>query len=199
MKNPLSAEGLDTTTDVANYNYGQLKDATDDTSQDGTVIDKVLLADIRTAFMRAVRLTGIPINDQFDTENSSQLFDALKKALPNDSGWIEVTNFNAGCTQGSDLAADTGFGKLRVRRVNEIVFITGGFYCNGEGGGFTLPASILFNPELNVRKQLITSNLNNTTTVYPFTIDTDGVVVISGGFTAGNYYFNTSFPIDPTI
>lgn len=76
MKNPLSADGLDTATDVENYHYGQLKDATDDTSQDGTVIDKVLLADIRTAFMRAVRLTGIPINDQFDTENSSQLFDA---------------------------------------------------------------------------------------------------------------------------
>lgn len=76
MKDPLSAEGLDTTTDVTNYNYGQLKDATDDTSQDGTVIDKNLLADIRTVFMRAVRLTGIHINNIFDTENSSQLFDA---------------------------------------------------------------------------------------------------------------------------
>lgn len=199
MKDPLSAEGLDTTTDVTNYNYGQLKDATDDTSQDGTVIDKNLLADIRTVFMRAVRLTGISINNIFDTENSSQLFDALKKALPNDSGWIEVTSFNPGCTQGSDLDAVTGYGKLRVRRVNEIVYITGGFYCNGIGGGFTLPESILFNPNSNVRMQLITSNLNNTTTSYPFTIDMDGAVEISGGFTVGNYYFNTSFPIDPTI
>ena len=118
MKNPLSAEGLDTTTDVTNYNYGQLKDATDDTSQDGTVIDKNLLADIRTVFMRAVRLTGIPINNIFDTENSSQLFDALKKAINEDSGWVEVTEFETGNTTGDDASN----GKLRVRKINNIVY-----------------------------------------------------------------------------
>lgn len=198
MKDPKLATRLDLS-DTLNYDNGKLKDATTPTAKDGTLINSWLLSDIRTVFTRAVKIAGTVFSGNFDTDNSSQLFDALKKALPNDSGWIEITSFNTGCTQGSDEDAVTGYGKLRVRRVNEIVYITGGFYCNGIGGGFTLPASILFNPNSKVRMQLITSNLNNTTTSYPFTIDVNGAVEISGGFNAGNYYFNTSFPIDPTI
>ena len=194
MKNPLSAEGLDTTTDVTNYNYGQLKDATDDTSQDGTVIDKNLLADIRTVFMRAVRLTGIPINNIFDTENSSQLFDACFGTTK-----VPITTFHNGVTGGSTGAyrdpvmiwKENGGKTLRIE----------GWIKQGTTGTndalFSIPADYNSTKEHYIAAHGDNIDHPSGTLLYNGIL---GIVTtiakISGTLNDVNHYINASIPLD---
>ena len=85
MKDPKLATRLDLS-DTLNYDNGKLKDATTPTAKDGTLINSWLLSDIRTVFTRAVKIAGTVFSGNFDTDNSSQLFDALKKT----HAWIDI-------------------------------------------------------------------------------------------------------------
>ena len=191
MKDPKLATRLDLS-DTLNYDNGKLKDATTPTAKDGTLINSWLLSDIRTVFTRAVKIAGTVFSGNFDTDNSSQLFDALKKAINEDSGWVEVTEFETGNTTGDDAAN----GKLRVRKINNIVYITGSYNETGTNG-FTLPVG--FRPDVSVGYRTITVLRSGDYTIHPKTIDASGNVYELGGTTAALYYFNAFFPIDPTI
>ena len=194
MKNPLSAEGLDTTTDVTNYNYGQLKDATDDTSQDGTVIDKNLLADIRTVFMRAVRLTGIPISNIFDTENSSQLFDACFGTTK-----VPITTFYNSVVGGSSAPSilkkpvrtwkENGGKTLRIE----------GWFSGGNTGAldnlFELPDG--YNSAVTVNIMAMTDSEDHIEGSISFSAGTvTANKKISGTLGDVNHYINASIPIE---
>ena len=192
MKLFTEATNLDLT-DPANHPNGQLKDATTTTAKDGTRINKTLLADIRTVFTRALKLTGIVPDGNFDTDNSSQLFDVMKKAITEDSGWVEVTDFESGNTTGND----NSFGKLRVRRLNNIVHVTGSYNQNGPGNGFTLPEA--FWPDNAVGYRYISGNRSLSIQNWSFEISSIGGCFVPGGLDSGIYYFNASFPIDPTV
>jgi len=81
--------------------------------------------------------------------------------------------------------------------LNGNVYITGGYQQGVGSVGFTLP--IGFWPSDNVRARLIMANYQGTSTSIPFDVETDGRVLVYGGLDVGVYYFNTFFPIDPTI
>ena len=194
MKNPLSAEGLDTTTDVTNYNYGQLKDATDDTSQDGTVIDKNLLADIRTVFMRAVRLTGIPINNIFDTENSSQLFDACFGTTK-----VPITTFYNGVVGGASASSILKYPVRTWKENGGKTLRIEGWFSGGNTGAldnlFELPDG--YNSAVTVNIMAMTDSEDHIEGSISFSAGTVTTnKKISGTLGDVNHYINASIPIE---
>ena len=136
MKLFTEATNLDLT-DPTNYQNGQLKDATTTTAKDGTRINKTLLADIRTVFTRALKLSGIVPNGNFDTDNSSQLFDALKKSISTDGSWVStgIAYVNGSAQDVSNLLKyniSDGGKKLNIKGT----VILGGATWNGSNENF---------------------------------------------------------------
>lgn len=178
-------------TDPANNPNGTIKDATSSTSNDGTLANKIYEADRYAFFQKCVRESGITPNSQFDNEtNGYQLFEAIQKALLEDSGWVAVTDFGDNAN-GSDAI----FGEMRVRKLNGFVEVSGSFVQSGTTNGFYLPVG--YRPEGVNEQNIVGGAIANNPQV--FAVDQTGNVYLPGGISPATYVFNSKFPLNPTI
>lgn len=171
-------------TEPAKYPDGRIKDGI----TDGTKAGEEVVGDFYQVFLKAMRDAGITPNGLPDNEtNGWQMFDAMKIAFAGDSGWVEVTDLADGNTTGDDA----GYGKLRCRRLNGMVYITGSYIQGTGNNGFTLPLG--YRPIKPLFNKLPSSDGSG------FIVNDIGRVYFAGGISAGTYSFNCSFPIDPTV
>lgn len=126
MKDFSSITRLDTST--PGYASGKPKNATSETSKDGTVINDIYLNDQYQFFAKCVRDSGIVPSGDFDNGDTIyQLFTAVQKALLDDSGWL---------TSGVIFATGIGIGSFRYKRSNGFIYMEGTITNNSfqEGG-----------------------------------------------------------------
>lgn len=187
MKLFTEATNLDLT-DPTNHPNGQLKDATNTTAKDGTRINKTLLADIRTVFTRALKLTGIVPNGNFDTDNESQLFDACFGTAK-----VPITTFYNGVESGDSV----GLNALRCWKENggKTIRIEGWISMEGTQNSqdiFILPAGFAIQNDFSL--MAIGYTVNQADSRIHFKADSQKFFLY--GTLSAIAYINWSIPID---
>ena len=186
MKDPKLATRLDLS-DTLNYDNGKLKDATTPTAKDGTLINSWLLSDIRTVFTRAVKIAGTVFSGNFDTDNSSQLFDALKVAITGQSDWEEITSFDGNSTQNPNPSEDD----LMIRLNGGYVEIFGVYYQGTTGNGFNGPAKYV---PAKTKYRMIRADIG--TGEISMSIDGGNAkVYLNGGISSQSVYVNGRYKL----
>lgn len=153
----------------------------------GTKWNEELMGDFLQTLLKACRdsgLTDASKNNLPDNEtNGYELFNALKYSF-NAGDWTEVTVFDGDNTQ----YAGASYNPLHVRKVGDMVEITGAYNNGSTGNGFTLPVG--FRPAKSLYIQSIWSGANQ-----DFRIDPNGSVFVEGGSIFGTFVFSSSFCI----
>ena len=121
----------------AEHLKGSVRDK--DGATPGTIYSEDIHGDIFEFFHKLVSLSGIVENNLEDNEtNEHQLIEAVKTALYDDTDWALITSLPGGSLENGavdGVDAPGGFGKLRCKRLSDIVYVVG----SHTGGDFILP------------------------------------------------------------
>lgn len=181
------------TTPNPDYPSGQIKDATDKYTEDGTVINQNFIQDWYNFFQKCVRDSGIVPNGDFDTASNAQLFDAVM-GTPK----IPITSYFNGVS--GSLIADRN--ALRVWKENggRILRLEGwtqGGTVGINGAIFELPVGFRPKKDIYVHAMGDDNDMpSGTIKIYGVIGIAETVVKISGTLNDMAHYYNASIPLD---
>lgn len=176
------------TTPNPDYPSGQIKDATDKYTEDGTVINQNFIQDWYNFFQKCVRDSGIVPNGDFDTATNAQLFDAVKKATTGITDWELITSFDGNSRQNSEPSDDD----LMIRFNAGYVEIFGTYFQGTSGNGFYVPAKYV--PEKNKMRMITASDF---TSVIAMSINAgENKIFFYGEIESRSIYVNGRYKFD---
>lgn len=185
MKASSSITNLDTSNPSDNPN-GTYKNESSLGAKDGTVLNKVALADLHAMIFKCVRDSGITVNDDFDNNtNGYQLHEAMFG-----TPWVTVSSFSNGA--GTSTGPYAGGKSVRYRKVQgaEYVHLEGWSEPTASDNltAFTLPVG--FRPASPGIIPICANDGAITNMVYK----TDGTISTEGSG-AASLYFNVYLPL----
>lgn len=176
------------TTPNPDYPSGQIKDATDKYTEDGTVINQNFIQDWYNFFQKCVRDSGIVPSGDFDTATNAQLFDAVM-GTPK----VDITTFYGGITAGTGgfrVWKTLGGKELRIEG-----WLSGGTIVTGMDV-FQLPVGYRPTKRIFISALAGDSNITSGNLDYNPATGIFKMYDTIGGEGGLNNYINASIPLD---